>query len=265
MGGVAAELSDPIRTRRRRRSSAPNYSPSRPRHSYEIPGAPVPPVLVRGEGIEGLTHDVLVRRNLELSPNGFITIISIIQGVALALLAEKTFDKPSLLVGVQSVALVLVFVSVFYWYLTLSIFIRWAPSFMDCFLPFAIAGLEIPPAFFLGDARAWNLWLAMFWAGTAVGLWITKKWCPPSHFGDAVVAYRMFIDLLRELQMTAGVGALGLGFCGIFAYLDWTHQFFWGMAGAFTVLTTVAFVVFRVEHGAARIHEHFGVSRPPFN
>jgi hypothetical protein len=37
------------------------------------------------------------------------------------------------------------------------------------------------------------------------------------------------------------------------------------MAGALTVLTTVAFTVYRVEHGAARIHEHFGVSRPPFN
>nr|WP_221374209.1 hypothetical protein [Actinoplanes polyasparticus] len=262
---VAAELSDPTRTRRRRRSSVPGYAPSSPRHSYEIPGAPVPPAVVRGEGIEALTHDVLIRRNLEVSPNGFITIISIIQGVALALLAEKTFDKPSLLVAVQSVSLLLIFVSVFYWYLTLSVFIRWAPSFLDCLLPFAIAGLEIPPAFFLGDSRAWNLWLAMFWAGTAVGLWITKKWCPPSHFGPAREAYRMFIDLLRELQMIAGVGALALAFCGIFAYLDWTHKFFWGMAGALTVLTTVAFVVYRVEHGAARIHEHFGVSRPPFN
>ncbi|MCO8270470.1 hypothetical protein M1L60_07655 [Actinoplanes sp. TRM 88003] len=220
---------------------------------------------MRGEGIEALNHDVLIRRSLEMSPNGFITIISIIQGVALALLAENTFEKPSLLVGIQSVSLLLIFVSVFYWYLTLSVLIRWAPSFLDCLLPFAIASLEIPPAFFLGNARAWNLWLAMFWAGTAIGLWITRKWCPPSHFGDARDAYRRFIALLSELQMIAGVGALGLAFCGIFAYLDWTHQFFWGTAGALTVLTTVGFVVFRVEHGASRIHTHFGVSRPPFN
>ena len=258
---VAAELSDPIRTRRRR----PSYAPSSPRHSYEIRGAPVPARVVRGEGIEALTRDVLIRRSLEMAPNAFITIISIIQGVALALLAEKTFDKPSLLGGFHSFSLLMVLVSVFYWYLTLALLLRWAPSFLDCLLPFGIAGLEIPAAFFLGDARAWNLWLALFWAGTAAGLWITRKWCPPSHFGDAREAYRMFIALLRELQMIAGVGALALGFCGIFAYLDWTHQLFWGLSGVITVLTTVAFVVFRVERGVSGIHAYFGVSRPPFN
>jgi hypothetical protein len=221
--------------------------------------------VVRGEAIEALTRDVLIRRSLEMSPNGFITIVSIIQGVALALLAEKTFDAPGLLVAVQSVALLLIFVCVFYWYLTLSVLIRWAPSFLDCFLPFAIAGLEIPPAFFLGDARAWNLWLAMLWSGLAVGLGITKKWTPPSHFGEARDAHRMFIDLARELQMTSGVGALAVGFCGIFAYLDWTHQLFWGLMGVACVLGTIAAVVLRTEHGAARIHARFGVSRPPFN
>jgi hypothetical protein len=262
---VAAELTDPIRTRRRRRSTTTSYAPSTPRHSYAIPGDPAPPPVVRGEAIEALTHDVLVRRSLEVSPNGFITIVSIIQGVALALLAENTFDKPSLLVALQSIALLLVFVCVFYWYLTLSVLIRWAPSFMDCFLPFAIGGLEIPPAYFLGNARAWNLWLAMLWSGLAVGLWITKKWTPPSHFGEARDAHRMFIDLARELQMIAGVGALAAGFCGIFAYLDWTHQFFWGMAGVFAVLTTITFVVLRTERGSSRIHTRFGVSRPPFN
>ncbi|WP_250031181.1 hypothetical protein [Paractinoplanes maris] len=220
---------------------------------------------MRGEGIEALTHDVLIRRSLEMSPNGFITIVSIIQGVALALLAEKTFDDPSVLVGLQAVALLLIFVCVFYWYLTLSVLIRWAPSFLDCFLPFAIGGLEIPPAYFLGDARAWNLWLALFWAGTAVGLWITKKWTPPSHFGEARDAHRMFIDLARRLQMTAGVGALAVGFCGIFAYLDWTHQTFWGLMGVAAILGTIGFVVMRTENGAARIHQRFGVSRPPFN
>ncbi|WP_249999401.1 hypothetical protein [Actinoplanes sp. M2I2] len=261
---MATETTDLTRTRRRRRAARPGYAPSSPRHSYEIPGEPAAPV-ARGQAIQALTRDVLIRRSLEVSPNGFITIVSIIQGVALALLAENTFENPNLLVAVQSITLVLIFVCVFYWYLTLSVLLRWAPSFLDCFLPFAIAGLEIPPAFFLGDARAWNLWLAMFWSGVAVGLWITKKWSPPSHFGEAREAHRLLHDLLRRLQMTAGVGALAVGFCGIFAYLDWTHQQFWGLLGAATVLGTIAVVVLSTEHGAARIHEHFGVSRPPFN
>ena len=34
------------------------------------------------EAIQGLNRDVLIHRSLEVSPNGFITIISIIQGFA---------------------------------------------------------------------------------------------------------------------------------------------------------------------------------------
>ena len=239
--------------------------PVTPRHSYEIPVRAEPPSAVRGDGIQALTHEVLVRRSLEISPSGFITIISIIQGVALALLAENTFEKPSLLVCVQSIATLLIFVTVFYWYLAMSVLLRWAPSFLDSFLPFAIAGLEIPPAFFLGDARAWNLWLALFWFGTMTGLMITKKWSPQSHFGEHVEAHRTLHNLLRELQTMAGITALAVGLCGVFAFLDWTNQLFWGLFGAIIVLFTVGIVVARTEVCSSQIHEHFGVHRPPFN
>ncbi len=258
MFGVAAELPD-LRSRRRR--------PTSPRHSfydtsYDAPENLVP---VRGDAIQALNHEVLIRRSLEVSPNGFITIVSIIQGVALALLAQNTFAKPGLLVYAQSIALLLIFVCVFYWYLAMSVLLRWAPSFLDSFLPFAIAGLEIPPAFFLGNARAWNLWLAAFWTGTLIGLWITEKWSPPSHFGEARDAHRILHELLRDLQMTAAVSALALGLFGMFAMLDPAHQLFWGMAGVTTVLATVAVIVARTEVGASKIHSIFGVNRPPFN
>ncbi|GAB2622341.1 hypothetical protein Aab01nite_76350 [Paractinoplanes abujensis] len=230
-----------------------------------IPAEAPPAGAVRGDGIQALSHDVLVRRSLEISPGGFITIVSIIQGVALALLAENTFEKPSLLAGVQSIATLLLFVVVFYWYLTMSVLLRWAPSFLDSFLPFAIAGLEIPPAFFLGDARAWNLWLALFWFGTMTGMMITKKWSPQSHFGEHVEAHRVLHRLLRELQTMTGITALGVGLCGLFAFLDWTNQLFWGLSGAIIVLFTVGIIVARTEVCSSQIHAHFGVNRPPFN
>ena len=197
MCGVAAESHDFARAKHRRPSDSRNYlnhvAASRRGYSaspdpylnnvrYE-PREPIEPG--RGEAIQALTRDVLIRRSLEVSPNGFITIISIIQGVALALLAQNTFPKPSMLVSLQSITLLLVFVSVFYYYLTMSVLLRWAPSFLDCFLPFAIAGLEIPPAFFLGDVSSWCTWLAAFWFFTMTGLWITAKWSPPSYSGPA--------------------------------------------------------------------------------
>jgi hypothetical protein len=217
---------------------------------------------VRGEGIQALSHDVLVRRSIEVSPSGFITIISIIQGVALALLAQNTFPHPSLLAVVQSVTLLLVFVAVFYFYVTLSILLRWAPSFLDSLLPFAIASLEIPPAFFLGNPVAWSAWLAAFWFFTFGGLWITTKWSPPSHFGADPAAHHLLHSLLRELRIAAAAGGFAVQLCGLLALGG--HRG-WGVIGALAVLATLAVVVARTELRSSQIHARYGVHRPPFN
>jgi len=238
------------------KSSDPNLNPVWYEHGEQP---------VRGDAIQPLTRDVLIRRSLEVSPNGFITIISIIQGVALALLAQNTFPRATLLVGLQSIALLLVFVSVFYYYLTMSVLVRWAPSFLDCFLPFAIAGLEIPPTFFLGDVNSWCTWLAAFWFFTAAGLWITAKWAPPSHFGGSGKAHELFQSYLRELRMTTIGGGLAVLLLGLIAAGDPWHRALWGVLGAIVVLATVGLIVARTELRASQIHAYFGVNRPPFN
>jgi hypothetical protein len=271
MCGVATESRDFVRARHRRPSESLShaattrrgYSASPDPYLDDIRYEPLEPG--RGEAIQALTRDVLIRRSLEVSPNGFITIISIIQGVALALLAQNTFPKPSGLVSVQSITLLLVFVSVFYYYLTMSVLLRWAPSFLDCFLPFAIAGLEIPPAFFLGDVPSWSIWLSAFWLFTMGGLWITGKWSPPSHFGAALPAHDMFHKYLRELRLTTGCGGVLVFLCGLLAAGDPWHETLWGLLSAVVVLATVAMIVYRTEVRAAQIHAYFGVNRPPFN
>jgi len=219
----------------------------------------------RGEAIQGLNHEVLIRRSLEVSPNGFITIISIIQGVALALLAQNTFAKPSPLVVVQSVTLILVFVCVFYFYLTMSVLLRWAPSFLDSFLPFAIAGLEIPPAFFLGNAVAWCAWLAALWFFVVAGMWLTAKWSPPSHFGRTRLAHTRWHQMLHELRLCVGVGGVVVALCGLFAAAHPDQPLAWGLMGSLAVLATVVAVVWRIEVRASQIHALYGVNRPPFN
>ena len=264
--GVAAESHELGRHRRRQPVELRAY------HEPTVPSSLRPREthyeqleLGRGEAIQSLTRDVLIHRSLEVSPNGFLTIISIIQGVALALLAQNTFPHPSVLVAIQSVSLLLVFVAVFFLYLTMSILLRWAPSFLDCFLPFAIASLEIPPAFFLGDTVAWSTWLAAFWFATLGGLWITTKWSPPSHFGKATDAHRKLHLLLHELRLTAGAGGAGVALCGLLAVQFPGTDLAAGIAGGLAVLTTVAVVVWRIELRASQIHARFGVNRPPFN
>ena len=218
----------------------------------------------RGEAIQPLTTEVLVRRSLEFSSSGFITIISIIQGCALGLLAQQAFDKRTMLVAFHSATLLMVFVTVFYFYMTLSILLRWAPSFLDAFLPFAIGGLEIPPAFFLGNPAAWSAWLAAFWLFTSFGLLITIKWAPPSHFGGDLIAHGMMHRLLWEVQIVTGVGGFLSGVVAVVTALmpDGTVPAAFGVC---IILATVGGVVVGIEKNAARIHRHYGVNRPAFN
>ncbi|MET0424820.1 MAG: hypothetical protein ABW046_13140 [Actinoplanes sp.] len=218
----------------------------------------------RGEAIQPMTTEVLVRRSLEFSASGFITIISIIQGVTLGLLAQQTFEKRTLLVGFHSVAMLMVLVAVFYFYMTLSILLRWAPSFLDAFLPFAIGALEIPPAFFLGKPMAWSAWLAAFWLFTSAGVLLTIKWTPPSHFGGDLVAHRLMHRLLWEVQITAAIGGILSGAVAAATVLM-PGSSLPAVLGVLVVLATVAGVVAAVEKNAARIHRHYGVNRPAFN
>jgi hypothetical protein len=220
---------------------------------------------VRGGAIQALGHEVLVDRSLEVSSSSFLTIISIIQGVALALLAQNTFPRASLLVGIQSATLMLVLVVVFYYYLSMSILLRWAPSILDCFLPFGVASLEIPPAFFLGHVTAWNAWLCALWLFTCLGLYITIKWSPPSHFGEDRVAHRLLHRLLQELQLAVTGGGILAGLIAVLAIYWPAGRMWWGMAGAAAAAATVAIVVARMEIRVSQIHEHYGVNRPPFN
>jgi hypothetical protein len=248
----------------RHRTPLDDYGPPAPRDWNGAPYNPADPP-GRGEAIQSLTRDVLIHRNLEISPQAFITIISIIQGVALGLLAQNSISRPSPLAIAQSVALLLILVNVFYFYLTQSVLLRWAPSFLDCFLPFFIGSLEIPPAFFLGRPTPWSAWVAAFWLMTMGGLWITKNYAPPSHFGNALHAHRLLHDMIWELRLGCGLGGLTIATCGIMAVQMPRDEVFWGFAGAVASIVTVILVVARTELRASQIHAVYGVNRPPFN
>ena len=232
------------------------------RHNYPRPVVERP---VRGGAIQALNHDVLIRRSLEISSTCFTTIISILQGVALAILADNTFDNPGPLVFMHSFCLLLVLVGIFYTYVNMSIMLRWAPSFLDSFLPFMIAGLEIPPAYFLGHVAAWNSWLGMLWLGAACGFYINIKWSPASHFGKELRAHRTFHRMYHELLLTSLGCGVAMAFFGIGAHLYPGGDLWWGIAGVITVLATMATFVARTEIRSSQIHKCYGVHRPPFN
>ncbi|WP_433306062.1 hypothetical protein ACQP2F_19770 [Actinoplanes sp. CA-030573] len=187
----------------------------------EAPAVPGPvasadrPVL--GGALEPITGEVLKRRSLEVSSTSFTTIISIILGVALALLAQNTFPRLSPLVSLQSACLLLLFVCTFHYFLSMSVVLRWAPSFMDCSSPFIITSLEIPPAYFLGQVSAWSGWIAVLFLFVAAGVSSTVKYSPICHFGGDRRAQKMLHATLLEITAALLTGAFLLGAIAVLA------------------------------------------------
>jgi hypothetical protein len=220
---------------------------------------------VLGGALEALSGDVLKRRSLEISATSFITIISIILGVALALLAEKTFPSPPFLVAVQCAGMLLLFVCTFYYHLSISIMLRWAPSFADCALPFIIVSLEIPPIYFLGRVAMWDAWLTVLFLCIAAGVGSLQKWSPICHFGGDRKAQRMLHRLLREVSLVLVGGALAIGSLGLLAHVEPGGELGWGLLSCGAVLATLATIVGRMEIQLTRIYAYYGVNRALFN
>ncbi|GIM91163.1 hypothetical protein [Paractinoplanes toevensis] len=218
-----------------------------------------------GGALEALSGEILKKRSLEISSTSFVTIISIILGVALALLAEKTFPFPRPLVAAQSACMLLLFVCTFYYFLSISIILRWAPSFADCAQPFIITSLEIPPTYFLGRVTGWDACLAILFVFVAAGVGSTVMWSPVSHFGGDRKAQRMLHRIFREVAVIFGTGALSLASIGLAAHFAQAGKMWWGFGSCAVVLATLGALVARMEIQLSRIHAYYGVNRPPFN
>ncbi|MBM2618510.1 hypothetical protein JIG36_23415 [Actinoplanes sp. LDG1-06] len=218
-----------------------------------------------GGALQALSGDILTKRSLEVSATSFITIMSIILGVALALLAEKTFPTPSLLVGSQAVCMLMIFIFSFYYHLSISITLRWAPSIVDCALPFVLFSLEIPPSYFLGDVSRWNSWIAVLFFSTAAGAGSTIIWSPISHFGGDRYGQKMLHRLFVELSVILVFGASLLVGVAVVAHLTRAGDLGWGLLSCAIIIAMLVTMVLRMEFRLARFYAYFGVNRPPFN
>jgi len=117
--------------------------------------------------IEPLSSEVLKRRVVEIFPAGYLTIIAIIQGVALGAAIVTTqqqlLDQRSttnrFTVEAQALAVFVAIVVITHRYLVLTIDDRWAPTIFDTLIPYALGVGEITTAVAIGRNAAW--WIAV--------------------------------------------------------------------------------------------------------
>jgi hypothetical protein len=234
----------------------------------------------RGEALQPLTKDRLIERSLELSPTAYLTIVSIVQGVALAVLTQRTHDQivqskmPIVTVLLQGLALLLILVFVFHFYSATSILFRWTPSFMDALIPFIIGPFEIVPAFYVGQALPWSIAVAAFWGIAILGLGVTALYSPIGHFGEmtkpesadrARRAKRLFDRVLVEACGLAAITILLVLFFGFFANRYIEDDGTWaGFAAGASIAGLVAMVV-DMERRLVRIYGVYGLKRSMFS
>jgi hypothetical protein len=117
--------------------------------------------------IEPLSPDVLKRRIIEVFPAGYLTMIAIIQGVALGVAIVTTqqqlLDQRGTIsrytVAAQALAVFAAIVVITHRYLILTIVDRWAPTIFDTLIPYALGVGEITTAVVIGRNVAW--WIAV--------------------------------------------------------------------------------------------------------
>ena len=119
------------------------------------------------ETLEPLSPDILKRRIEEVFPAGYLTIIAIIQGVALGAAIVTTQQQlinqrgtvNRLTVVAQALAVFAAIVVITHRYLILTINNRWAPAILDTLVPYGLGVGEIAASIVIGPGAAW--WIAV--------------------------------------------------------------------------------------------------------
>jgi hypothetical protein len=181
------------------------------------------------EPLEALSRKVLIARTLEIFPAGYLTIISVVQGVALGLLVQNSVSVLRDLGSPLTIALtaeqgIWVFgtiVLVFYEYIWFTIVMRWSPTFRDTFIPFALGVTQIGTAVLVGDYLSWWIAEGVFLSVGTAAFMNTVERSAEVMFGTVKDAYRATRRLLRRLAIYAfGAAALSAALAVLSAITD---------------------------------------------
>jgi hypothetical protein len=215
--------------------------------------------------LEPTTPETLIRRSSDTFITGYFTFIAIIQGVALALLAQQAVADFSgrdpaarvLLLGEASASLSAIII-VSYEYLWLTTVMRWAPTFVDTLAPFLLGAAEILACLLVGERVWWVASACFFCAGAAV-LLHTAHQCTDALF-DGRHHLNNLIRRVLHLQIRwcligAGTAAAMSAIVFMVSCIALPAAFSWGsmLIGAAIVLVS--------ERGLDTLYRDYGVPR----
>jgi hypothetical protein len=178
------------------------------------------------DALETLDTSVLKERIIDVFPDGYLTIVAIIQGAAFGLLfitAQKQFSGHigflhSVVVVLETLATAIAIMIVTHQYILLTMMVRWTPTFLDTLVPYFLGFGEIWLSSTVGSSATW--WLGMAWlcAAAIFAFWHTSARTPASTFGKfrdlATGHHNSLIDQIRccALLLACSIAAAFLNF-----------------------------------------------------
>lgn len=154
-----------------------------------------------------LDQEEFQRRIAESFPTVYLTLISIIQGVALVILATESFKyinepdpkltEPWYRFSVYSIISFVTLIVLSYQYTWFIGIFRWSPRFWDILIPFCLGLSEVSPMFYFTKPLFWWGLTGIFSFVGALALYNTKRSCKKPMFGDDANAFIKTINILN--------------------------------------------------------------------
>jgi hypothetical protein len=215
--------------------------------------------------LEPTTRDVLIGRSSDTFLTGYFTFVAIIQGAALALLAQQVVTglprdsavSRVVLLGEATAALTAIIV-ISYEYLWLLTVMRWAPTFTDTLAPYMLGASEVVGCLLIGQ-KAWWIAAVCFFGTCAAVLAHSLLQCSDALFDGKHHLNALMKRLLRRQIFCCliGVGAATATSINVFTanYVLVTAAASWAapLVGAAVVILS--------ERDLNTLYEDYGVPR----
>ena len=158
-----------------------------------------------------ITGEYLVERQKDLFPNTYLTLVAIIQGLALSLLVHEFHENVtilSLLMFLQYLLCFSVIVVVWHEYHWAAFLFAWMPKIPDSLIPFSIGVVEAILIYSVGNNENNTLFFFSFFLITsagAIGYHNTNSHYSEENFSKELLDFGLFNQCKRMSDFAIGI------------------------------------------------------------
>lgn len=217
---------------------------------------------------EPLTKETFRQRIRDSFPGTYLTTISIIQGVALGILASKTFGYIKntqvndiwvifLPYSIISFGMLVVVSFEYVWFLGVC---RWPPKVWDTLCPFTLGFSEVGPMFYLTEPKNWWLCTGIICFIGAGVFFNTLCHCKDAVFGQNNNAFKKTKNVLRWNISIALVATL---ICIVSWMFSPCKVLYWYLEIPFllALFAGIVFMIWKSEKFMKDLHSEFELTR----